>query len=150
MYDAEFQSWREKGLCFRCEEKYYVGHRCKVKKQKELRMLVVHDNGEELEIIEDDPYDEELEIKPMEVGADENLNIELSITSVVGLNNSGTMKVKGKVKNEDVVVLIDCGATHNFIYEKLVTALNLPLKTTTTYGVILGPGTTIKGKGVCG
>ena len=104
MYDAEFQSWREKGLCFRCEEKYYVGHRCKVKEQKELRMLVVHDNGEELEIIEDDPYDEELEVKPMEVGADENLNIELSINSVMGLNNPGTMKVKEKVKNEDVIV----------------------------------------------
>ena len=40
----------------------------------------------------------------MEVGAVENLNIELSINSVMGLNNPGTMKVKEKVKNEDVIV----------------------------------------------
>ena len=68
----------------------------------------------------------------------------------MGLNNPGTMNVKGKVKNEEVIVLIDCGVTHNFISKKLVTALNLPLKTTTNSGVILGSGTTIKGKGVCG
>ena len=99
-------------------------------------------------ITEDEPDDEELEDKPIDVGAVENFNIELSINSVAGLDNPGTMKVKGKVKNEEVVVLIDCGATHNFIFKKLVTALNLPLKTTTTYGVILGSETAIKGKGV--
>ncbi|KAA0045136.1 ty3-gypsy retroelement transposase [Cucumis melo var. makuwa] len=32
---------------------------------------------------------------------------KLPVNSVVGLTNPGTMKVKGKVKNEDVVVLID-------------------------------------------
>lgn len=51
LYDAEFQSRREKGLCFWCNEKYYAGHRCKVKEQKELRMLMVKENGEELEIV---------------------------------------------------------------------------------------------------
>nr|ADN33669.1 ty3-gypsy retroelement transposase [Cucumis melo subsp. melo] len=60
------------------------------------------------------------------------------------------MKVKGKVKNEDVVVLIDCWATHNFISEKLVSDLNLPLKSTSSYKVILGLGVAIKGKGICG
>lgn len=31
MSDAECQALREKGLCFRCKEKYVVGHRCKIK-----------------------------------------------------------------------------------------------------------------------
>ena len=52
--DAEFQAKREKRLCFKCEEKYHVGHRCKAKEQKELRILVVQENGEEFEIIEED------------------------------------------------------------------------------------------------
>ena len=82
----------------------------------------------------------------IEVEVVENLNIELSINSVVGLTNSGTMKVK----DEDVGVLTSCGATHNFISEKLVTNLNLPLKATTNYGVILGSGAAINGKGICG
>ncbi|TYK28540.1 transposon Tf2-1 polyprotein isoform X1 [Cucumis melo var. makuwa] len=61
---------------------------------------------------------------------------------------SGTMKVRGKIHGE-VVVLIDCGATHNFISEKLVASLKLHTKETSNYGVILGSGATVKGKGVC-
>ncbi|KAA0063300.1 Ty3/gypsy retrotransposon protein [Cucumis melo var. makuwa] len=147
--DAEFQARREKGLCFRCGEKYHAGQRCKAKDSKELRMLLVKESGEELEIIEEEYFDAETEIKPPDVQGVENLNIELSINSVVGLTNPRTMKVKGKLGKEEVVVLIDCGATHNFIAEKLVEKLQLPMKETPNYGVILGSGTSIKGKGVC-
>lgn len=122
--DVEFQSRRKNGLCFRREEKYYVGHRCKVEAECEEQII--------------------------EVEAVENLNIELSINSFVGLTNLGTMKVKGKVKEEDVLVLIDYGATQNFISEKLVTDLNFPIKATINYVVILRFGIAIKGKGVCG
>ncbi|KAA0045216.1 Ty3/gypsy retrotransposon protein [Cucumis melo var. makuwa] len=147
--DAEFQARREKGLCFRCGKKYFAGHWCKSKEHKELRMLVVKEGGEELEIVEEEFFDAETEMKQVEVQNVENLNIELSINSVVGLNNPGTMKVKGKVGEEEVVILIDCGATHNFIAEDLVTRLGLTLQETPNYGVILGSGTAVKDKGVC-
>ncbi|TYK13876.1 Ty3/gypsy retrotransposon protein [Cucumis melo var. makuwa] len=147
--DAEFQARREKGLCFRCGEKYFAGHRCKLKEHKELRMLVVKEGGEELEIVEEEFFDAEAEMKQVDVQSVENLNIELSLNSVVGLNNPGTMKVKGRVGEEEVVILIDCGATHNFIAEDLVTRLGVTLQETPNYGVILGSGTAVKGKGVC-
>ena len=149
LFDAEFQSPREKGLCFRCDEKYYAEHRCKAKEQEELRMLVVTENGEELEIVKEDFFDVETEDMAVEVGTVENLNIELSTNSVVGLTNPGTMKVKGNIKGTKFVVLIDCGATHNFIAENLVTPLSLSLRETSNYGVILGSGTTVKAKGIC-
>lgn len=57
--DAKFQAQREKGPCFRCEEQYHAGHRYKVKEQKELRVLVVRENGEEVEIIKEDDHEEE-------------------------------------------------------------------------------------------
>ena len=38
--DAKFQSRKEKGLCFRCNEKYSHDHKCKMKEQRELCMLV--------------------------------------------------------------------------------------------------------------
>ncbi|TYK04252.1 ty3-gypsy retrotransposon protein [Cucumis melo var. makuwa] len=75
-----------------------------------------------------------------------NIVVELSINSVVGLTNPGTMKARGKIFGEEVVVLVNCGATHNFISEKLVTELKLSTKETSRYGVILGLGTAIKGK----
>ena len=39
--------------------------------------------------------------------------------------------------------------TQNFVFEKLVAKLKLHIKDISNYGVILGSGTGIKGKGVC-
>ena len=75
--------------------------------------------------------------------------VELCINSMVGLMNPGTMKVRGKIQGREVIVLIDCGATHNFISDKLVAMLKLNTKETSNYGVILGSETAIKGKGIC-
>ena len=46
--------------------------------------------------------------------------VELSINSVVGLTPPQTMKVKGEVGGQEVLVLIDSGASHNFIAAELV------------------------------
>ena len=48
-----------------------------------------------------------------------------------------------------MIVLIDCGATHNFIFAKLVHELVLPLEGTLGYGVLMGTGAAVKGEGVC-
>ena len=39
--------------------------------------------------------------------------------------------------------------THNFISEKIVKELQLNMKSTSHYGVILGSGMAVKGKGIC-
>ena len=49
--------------------------------------------------------------------------VELSINFVVGLSNPGTVKVRGEIKGEELVILVDRGATHNFISEKFVKRL---------------------------
>ncbi|TYK26709.1 ty3-gypsy retrotransposon protein [Cucumis melo var. makuwa] len=146
--DAEFQAWKEKGLCFRWKEKYLADHKCKMKEQRELRMFVVVNDTEEYEIIEEEEI-ERKEINRLEVKEDNTTYVELSINSVVGLNDLGTIKVRGKLQGEDVVILIDCGATHNFVSEKLVKKLHIPTKETAHYGVILGSGAAVQGKGVC-
>ena len=38
--EAKWKAKREKGLCFRCDEKYSIGHRCK---NKELQVMMIHD-----------------------------------------------------------------------------------------------------------
>lgn len=50
------------------------------------------------------------------------------------------MKVRGMLQDKEVVILIDCGTTHNFVSEKLIKSLQLPIKETGHYGVILGLG----------
>lgn len=45
------------------------------------------------------------------------------------------MKLLGSVFEREVVVLIDSGATHNFITSDLVSQLQLPVSQTEHYGV---------------
>lgn len=75
--------------------------------------------------------------------------VELSINSVVGLTLSKTMKVKGTIAQQEVVVMIDCGATHNFISTELVRRLGIPLVSTRSYGVLMGTGLTVQGSSIC-
>ncbi|KAA0056171.1 ty3-gypsy retrotransposon protein [Cucumis melo var. makuwa] len=146
--NADFQPRREKELCFRCNEKYSADHKCKMKELHELRMFVVVNENEEYEIIEE-KEGEEKELAMMVVKENNKGYAKLSINSVIGLDDPGTMKVRGKLHDEDIIILIDCGATHNFLLEKLVEKLQIPTKETTHYGVILGSDTAIQGKGVC-
>lgn len=53
------------------------------------------------------------------------------------------------MKGKAIIVLIDCGATHNFISQRLVEELEFPLTSTTHYGIVMGNGVAVKGKGVC-
>ncbi|RVW45033.1 Retrovirus-related Pol polyprotein from transposon 297 [Vitis vinifera] len=65
------------------------------------------------------------------------------------LTSPKTIKLKGKVCGKEVVVLIDPGATHNFVSYALVKQLEIRLDETGGYGVLLGTGVPIKGDGVC-
>ncbi|GKA78600.1 putative mitochondrial protein [Tanacetum coccineum] len=52
-------------------------------------------------------------------------SVEVSLNSVMGFTTPRTMKIQGKLGDRDVVVLIDCGATHNFLSVELVNDLGL-------------------------
>lgn len=41
--------------------------------------------------------------------------VKLSLNSVVGLTTLETMKLRGSMGIREVVVLLNCGASHNFI-----------------------------------
>ena len=137
--ESELQARREKGLCFKCEEKFSPGHRCK----KELRVLLVHEDEEE----DNNQFDDRATEEPVLIELKDA--VELSLNSVVGLTTSGTMKIKGTIRSKEVIILVDSGATHNFLSLELVQQLALPLTTTTSYEVMMGTEISVKGKGIC-
>ena len=73
-------------------------------------MIVVKDDNKELEIIEEDES-EKKELNTVEITEKDSDCGILSINSVVGLSNPSTVKVKGKIQDREVIVLIDCGST---------------------------------------
>lgn len=71
------------------------------------------------------------------------------LNTIVGLTTPGMIKVRGTVQGREVVVLLDWGATNNFMSQKLVSELKIPQSETFNYGIIVGTRTTLKGQGIC-
>lgn len=66
--------------------------------------------------------------------------MELSACSAGGLTQPRKMKLRGKIGDKEVLVLIDNGASHNFVSQRLVEELGLPINDTAPYPVSLGDG----------
>ena len=60
-----------------------------------------------------------------------------------------TMKLRGMVMGQEVVVLIDCGGSHNFISVDLVAKLGIPSASTHNFGVPMETGLSVQGMGLC-
>ncbi|XP_010521015.1 PREDICTED: uncharacterized protein LOC104800012 [Tarenaya hassleriana] len=71
------------------------------------------------------------------------------MNSVIGLTSPKTFKVAGTIGRQGVVVLVDSGATHNFMSVEVITKLGLRPVHTSGYGVFLGNGLTVQGEGIC-
>ncbi|XP_074347938.1 uncharacterized protein LOC141686775 [Apium graveolens] len=135
--EKELQEKKAKGLCFRCDDKWSIGHRCR---KKELSVLLLGDEEE----YDDGGLGTELPLPLLE-----ELTTEVSLNSVIGLSNPKTMKVLEKIGEAGVVVRVDPGATHNFISLKVVEQLSISLSASGNFAVSLGNGEAIRGKGVC-
>ncbi|XP_031256097.1 uncharacterized protein K02A2.6-like [Pistacia vera] len=136
--EADIQYKRERGLCFQCDEKFGPNHRCR---SKSLQILLVLD-------------DDESEKSEAPSENDENHNQEgndlaLSMNSIVGITSDKTLKVKGQIRGSEVVVLVNSGASHNFISLELVERLGIAVEKGKIFGVMVGNGVTVKGEGVC-
>lgn len=135
--DKELQEKRSKGICFRFDDKRNIGHRCI---KKELSVILIDEN-------EEGDTDEGSTEPPM--SPTKELTTEVSLNSVVGLSNPRTMKLRGKINDKDVVVLVDLGVTHNFVSLNIVGSLGLIIDDMGSFGNFLGNGDSIKGQGVC-
>ena len=136
--EIEIQDKRVKGLCFRCDEKFSPGHRCK---HKSLQVLTVCDEEESGREAEKEDVEEQ-ERPHLDVA-------EVSLNSVVGFTPNHTMKIIERIGEQNVVVLIDSGATHNFISNKVVDRLGLCLTDIGSFGVVMGTRKVEKSKEIC-
>ena len=138
----EMAERRAKGLCFKCGGKYHPTlHKCP---ERALRVLILGE-GEAL--------NDEGEIMAMEAvqpDSEEEIEVECKSMGVLGsMGEHRTMKIEGKIENVDVLVLIDSGASHNFISPQVTTALGLTITVGVAKHIKLGDGHKVVSEGVC-
>ena len=83
------------------------------------------------------------------MGVLENKRMELSLFSAGSLTQSNTMKLQGDINGRKVLILIDSGASHNFVSTQLVIELGLMVEDTPPYYVRLGDRHKKQTQGCC-
>nr|KYP73255.1 Transposon Ty3-G Gag-Pol polyprotein [Cajanus cajan] len=129
LIEAEMQDRRDKNLCYNCDERYTRDHRCK----SQFLLLVVpaaDDISDSLPEQESQPPDD----PSLEAGL-------ISLHSLSGQWTPQTFRITGSLKGYEVHIMVDSGATHNFIQSKVAHFLNLPLEPTSSpLKVMVGNG----------
>ena len=100
-----------KGLFYNCDEKYFLGHKCK---EQNIFMAISEDISEEdveTPLVSESP--EITDITPPEVGP------VISLNALTGFSTPQTLKLIGYIKNRKVIILVDSGSTHNFFHLRI-------------------------------
>nr|KYP32370.1 Retrovirus-related Pol polyprotein from transposon opus [Cajanus cajan] len=139
---GELMERKQKGLCFKCGQNFHPMHQCP---ERQLKLIIVDE--EQLEGGEHEVLALEMEEQPPE---------ELTCSLLSSCNvekrtdfQPKTMKIKGMVKGVPVIILIDSGASHNFVSSRVVDSLGLDYGQTTIAKVTLGDGNKKKVQGRC-
>lgn len=138
---SELDAIRRDNICFKCRGPYSKTHVCP---KKELHILTVI-NGYEVEILDEGTMSNE---QAWGLG-DDTERMELSLNAFLGIDTPTTTKLMGVLGNTSVVVLIDSGATHNFLAPRVVQAAKLPFSNDRCFQVLLGTWVTVESMGVC-
>jgi len=131
---------KQKGLCSKCGGPFHPMHQCL---EKQLRVLVI-----------DDEENEDEEAKILDVEVEDSDDEETGEMSVLNLKNIAhqthhSIKFQGHIHGVEVVILMDSGATHNFISQKLVYQMDWPVALTSQMKVKLGDGFQASTQGAC-
>jgi len=136
---AEVQLRREKGLCFTCDEKYSLSHRCPNK-----QYLWLHLDEEDFatnSTLSDSVSEDNIEPQPPP-------EPHLSFNALKGSHGLATMRFKGAINGLPVQVLLDSGSSDNFLQPRIAACLKLPVEPIANFKVLVGNGSALVVEGL--
>ena len=138
--EAEYAAKKRTGTCFTCDEKWSKTHSCR---NRELHVMVVL-TDHSMTLGEDEFHEslEDINDKVAEV-------MELSLYSFFGWSSPKTTKMWGYIGKTRVLVMIDSGATHNFISPTIVSEAQLLKEEDDKMKIKVGTGIIVNGSGFC-
>ena len=75
--------------------------------------------------------------------------MEITLYALTGTPTPSTMRVRGKVNGNGLVILIDIGSIHNFVDASLVSGLQLMVDISKVLEVKVANGSVVKTQGFC-
>lgn len=118
---------RSLGLCFSCDERYTLGHKCR----KSQLLLMEGEDADEEEAI-----------------SQEEEEPEITLQALTGWDVPQTIRTPLAINKLRTVVLIDSGSTHNFVSDKMALRLNLQISPTKPFKVRVADGYPLRCNGV--
>lgn len=139
----QFLDRQKRGLCYKCGGAFHPRHQCP---DRQLRIMMIDDDDLDL-----DEGEANVMLQEEEEEVDEG---ELSAMSLMGFSvpcgqEARTIKLRGKIQGVPILLLVDSGATHNFISQKLVRAMGWQVDDTTSLHIKLGDGFKARTQGEC-
>uniref|UniRef100_A0A1J3JNV3 Transposon Ty3-G Gag-Pol polyprotein n=1 Tax=Noccaea caerulescens TaxID=107243 RepID=A0A1J3JNV3_NOCCA len=140
--DAELQYKKENNICFKCPAKWSRGHR-QVCPNASLQVLTLL-QGFEMEVL--NPVDV---VEIVEEEEESPQLMKLSLQAFLGVDSPATTRVCGRIGHTEVVMLIDSGASYNFVSPSLVSRARLQMMVNPNLQVLLATEIKVDGMGVC-
>jgi len=138
---------RKQGLCYYCDEKYSLGHKCKEPKLFQID-AIDHSSFEEAPPFEG-PEEEDEENQPENELPTTPEELVILLHALAGISSPKTLKIRGFIKHRPVVVVIDSGSMHNFIHQRVIEAMHCFVKEVSNFQVQIANGGTMKCEGRC-
>ncbi|XP_027124419.1 uncharacterized protein [Coffea arabica] len=135
----ELQFRRSRGLCFKCGEKYGVGHQCK---QGYVNCMILED--EEEAVFEDAVGEQD------EQTGNPGQTMELSLHALSESLRRKTITLTGNLDGEKVFILVDTGSSDSYINSEMVIGMDIAYRMVKQpFSVIMGNGTTVTSNAIC-
>jgi hypothetical protein len=134
-----------KGLCYNCDEKYFLGHKCK---EQNLFMAISEDISEE--DVETSLVSESPEITDITPPSNPpKVESIISLISLTGFSTPQTLKLIGYIKHQKFIIMVDSGSTHNFIHRRIAQENHCYIHVVKNFQIMIANGGSMKCGGHC-